>query len=148
MKHAQEDPDAQNGDIVELSLPNDARAAGRARRTVRDTLTRWRLPSLIDGCVLAVSELVTNALRHGRPPIGMLVRRGAHDVRLDVQDADPHQAEGQRSGNAKDTAESGRGLDIVAALADATGCENIPGDGKSVYASWHLTREQSEPIDG
>jgi len=36
----------------------------------------------------------------------------------------------------------------VAALADATGCENIPGDGKSVYASWHLTREQSEPIDG
>ncbi len=35
--------------------------------------------------------------------------------------------------------ESGRGLDIVRAVADDVGSEHIPGDGKLVYASWNLT---------
>ena len=136
MTPAQEDPNAPTGDTVKLSLPNNTTAPAHARRTVRDTLTRWRLPALIDGCVLAVSELVTNALRHGRPPIDLLLRRRAHDVRLDVHDTNPHLVARTDSGDATDLSESGRGLDMVGAVADASGWKHIPGDGKTVFASW------------
>lgn len=85
----QEDVASPNGDTVEVRQPNDGTAAKKARNSVRDTLTRWRLPLIIDACVLAVSEIVTNALRHGRPPVDMLLRRRARDVRRDVHDSDP-----------------------------------------------------------
>ena len=123
---------------MELALPDDATAPGIARGSVRATLTLWRLPNLIDACVLAVSELVTNAHLHGRPPVGLLLRRRLHEVRMEVHDGDPQLSAGRPDGS-PDLAEAGRGLDIVGVVADDTGYERIPGDGKSVYASWHTT---------
>lgn len=131
------DDRAAADDAVEVLLPNDAMAAQWARHSVRSTLTRWRLPHLIDACMLAVSELVTNALRHGSPPIRMLLRRHPGDVRLDVHDSDPapiaaepHHVSGQ--------AESGRGLEIVRAVSDESGSEHIEGNGKTAFATWHV----------
>lgn len=128
------------GDIVDVSLPNEPAAAGQARGVVRDTLTRWRLPLLIESCALAVSELVTNAVRHGRPPIGMRLRRRPRDVRLDVRDSDPQTGPAPDGGDAIKERESGRGLNIVQAIADDSGSEHIPGDGKTVFASWRTER--------
>jgi anti-sigma regulatory factor (Ser/Thr protein kinase) len=123
---------------VEMSLADDASAPGQARRAVRETLLGWRLPALVDVCVLGVSELVTNALRHGLPPFGLLVRRRHGNVRIDVNDARPEPPQVLGNTQPDALAESGRGLGIVREVADDFGCQRVPGDGKNVYASWNV----------
>jgi anti-sigma regulatory factor (Ser/Thr protein kinase) len=125
------------GDTAQFHLPNDETAAGQARRDVRLTFTRWRLATVIEDAALAVSELVTNAVRHGLPPIGLRLRRRVGQVRIDVNDARPEPV--IAGGRPSDLSESGRGLGIVDAVADETGSEHIPGDGKFVYAAWNIT---------
>lgn len=120
---------------MRLDLVSDGRAAGQARRGVRQVLTLWHLPALVDSVVLAVSELVTNAVRYGWPPLFLVLRRDETEVRLDVHDADPTEPASARP-PAGPGAESGRGLDIVAAVAIEVGCEQVPGDGKIMYASF------------
>lgn len=133
-----ENDNAPVGDAVVLALPSDSTAPGKARTSVRENLTRWRLPDKVDACVLAVSELVTNALRHGSPPIVMRLRRQPHDVRMDVSDGDTGGMPDRAAQEQADTEESGRGLFIVRSVADEVGVETSVGNGKSVYASWHV----------
>lgn len=130
-------------DRVRVELDADARAPGQARRAVREVLVSWRLPGLVDSVVLAVSELVTNALRHGRPPVHVVLRRDARSVSLDVHDAGRTPPAGSTH-RPPDDAESGRGLDIVQALAVDVGCISVPGEGKVVSASFP-TADTSEP---
>lgn len=133
---------SDGGDTAQFQLPNDATAAGQARRDVRLIFTRWRLLAVIEDAALAVSELVTNAMRHGLPPIGLRLRRRAGQVRIDVNDARPEPlTTGERPSG---LAESGRGLEIVNAVADETGSEHIPGDGKFVYAAWNITSASAD----
>jgi anti-sigma regulatory factor (Ser/Thr protein kinase) len=129
---------AANGDTVGTSLPNNESAPGEARYVVRKALAGWRLPSLVDSCVLTVSELVTNALRHGLPPVNLLVRRRRDDVRIDVGDARPEPLDAGHYPVADALAESGRGLDIIRQVSDELGSEHVPGDGKNVFASWKV----------
>lgn len=130
---------------VAISLAPDATAPGQARRAVRETLLGWRLPALVDACVLAVSELVTNAVRHGLPPFGLLIRRRVGSVRIDANDArpDPFTVLGEIPSDR--LAESGRGLALVRELADSIGSERVPGDGKNVYASWNVDTTRPAP---
>ena len=120
----------------EFPLPNDDTAAWHARNAVRTTLERWHLLHVIDDVVLAVSELVTNAVRHGLPPILLHIRRQAGKVRVDVEDARPQPL--APAEHPTDIRESGRGLDIVSKVADEAGSEGIPDDGKTVYAAWNV----------
>lgn len=83
----QDNANVPEGNTVGMSLPNDATAPTEARHAVRATPTRWRLPALVDSCVLTVSELVTNAVRYGLPPLGLVMRRRKGAVRIDVSDA-------------------------------------------------------------
>ncbi|HSP39115.1 MAG TPA: ATP-binding protein [Frankiaceae bacterium] len=129
-------------DTSAFVLANDDRAPGQARRAVRGTLTGWRLFAVIDDAVLAVSELVTNAVRHGLPPVGLLLRRRDGQVRIDVDDARPEPVALDRK--PADFAESGRGLGIVSGVADDVGSEHIPGDGKFVFASWNIADPPAE----
>jgi anti-sigma regulatory factor (Ser/Thr protein kinase) len=122
-------------EVLHLDLADDPRAPGQARRAVRETLTGWRLSPLVDSVVLAVSELVTNAIRYGRPPVYLVLRRKRQGVRLDVHDGDPREPD---VGPAEDDAESGRGLGIVQAVADDVSCDQIAGDGKVVHASFEV----------
>jgi anti-sigma regulatory factor (Ser/Thr protein kinase) len=134
-----ENLDRPSGGTVELVLAGDATAARQARRAVRATLLRWRLPALVESCVVAVSELVSNAVRHGLPPFGLLMRLRSGNVRIDVNDARPEPLTALGETPQQDPmAESGRGLGIVRELADDVGSESVPGDGKNVYASWNV----------
>jgi anti-sigma regulatory factor (Ser/Thr protein kinase) len=128
-------------------LSNDDRAPGEARRAVRTTFTQWRLPSVVNDAVVAVSELVTNAVRHGLPPVHLLLRRRPGQVRMEVDDARPDLLAAQVTPDL--LAESGRGLAIVDELADDSGSQRIPGDGKSVYASWNVvdSTEEADSVD-
>lgn len=129
--------------VSSLPLPADASAPAAARRHSREVLRRWQLRELIEPTLLVVSELVTNAVRHGRPPVRLRLRGGERDVRVEVQDAYP--TLGADAATGKD-AESGRGLEIVKALASSCGIEPVPEDGKVAWAQ--LNAESSEEPTG
>lgn len=121
---------------VQVPLDASDRAPGQARRATREVLTGWRLPALVDRVVLVVSELVTNAVRYGRPPVSLELRRVDGGVDVRVHDADPVGPPAIDGDEAPADAESGRGLGIVSALATDVAYEQVPGDGKVVQASF------------
>jgi anti-sigma regulatory factor (Ser/Thr protein kinase) len=148
MAPAPQNPKLPINSTVAMSLAQDATAAVQARRVVRDTLLGWQLPALVDPCVLVVSELVTNAVRHGRPPFGLSVRRRFGNVRIDVNDARPEPVTDLGGSQPDNLAESGRGLCLVRDAADNVGCERVRGDGKNVYASWNVRELSTRAATG
>jgi anti-sigma regulatory factor (Ser/Thr protein kinase) len=117
-------------------LGTGPRAAGAARRLVESAVRRWELPALLDVLLLVVSELVTNAVRHGQPPVHLTVTRTPRQLRLEIHD-DSSTEPVRSTGDQPDLdAETGRGIDIVTALADDFGCEQVKDDGKIVYAAF------------
>ena len=81
---------------------------------------------------LLVSELVTNALLHALPPLEVRVQPiGATGVRIEVYDAASDRVP-IRDGAPLD-AETGRGIEIIAALASRWGIES-GASGKLVWA--------------
>jgi hypothetical protein len=54
-------------------LDGDPEAARTARALVTDALRGWGRTDLLDDATLVVSELVTNALVHGSPPVTIAV---------------------------------------------------------------------------
>jgi len=79
--------------------------------------------------VLATSELVTNAVLHGIGPLELRLRAYGEKVRLEVLDRATFQPRKLRP-TAED--ENGRGLQVVAALAERWGTRGTE-DGKSVW---------------
>ncbi|MGP3983914.1 ATP-binding protein [Streptomyces sp. KR80] len=111
------------------------RSVGRARAELRKTLASWGLIEIEDAALLAVSELVTNAVRHSRVSPGREIEtrylREGDGVRIEVHDA----AEMWEQKQAPDTdAEHGRGLALLAALSDRWGVNERVGVGKVVWA--------------
>jgi PAS domain S-box-containing protein len=120
-------------------LPAEQEAVATSRRLVADTLRRWEVPSgVTDDVVLLTSELVTNAIIHGRPPIELRLRRMAADLLLEVIDAATLLP--RRLQPAPDD-EHGRGLQIVELLADQWGTR-ATAQGKSM---WCITTIKGEP---
>lgn len=145
-------PPSRDGEVdeVRIALPEGVVAPQEARRAVQTVLGRWHLSAMVDAVVLAVSELVTNAVRHGRPPVMMIVSRNQRQVRVDVHDAARDVPPGGvLTSEPSADAESGRGLGIVSALADEAGSEPVPGNGKTVYASFDTARgvDRTSPDD-
>jgi anti-sigma regulatory factor (Ser/Thr protein kinase) len=121
--------------------PEEARTA---RRFVRELLTCWGLEALADDAEMIVDELVVNAVLHGtqagltrtNPGAGLTVLRlcmlrRAGEVMMAVVDPGnetPMPRQPDWGG------ESGRGLQIVAALSHVWGWSPIAGHGKAVWA--------------
>jgi signal transduction histidine kinase len=116
---------------VRFELPPDLTAAREARAATRSVLPGWRLTALLEPVLLVVSELVGNAIRHGRPPIDLRLRRAGRGVRVDVHDDD---ARPPIASDSAVDAESGRGMLIVDAVASDSGVDQVEGDGKVVWA--------------
>ncbi|MGI8537605.1 MAG: ATP-binding protein, partial [Mycobacteriales bacterium] len=72
-----------------LSLPIDDTAPSCARRRTRELLSQWGLDHLRDTVLVVVSELVTNAVRHGRPPVSMSFRYDGARLAVGVHDSQP-----------------------------------------------------------
>lgn len=116
----------------------DRRSVRLAREFTRETLTGWGTPERTDDVLLCVSELATNALLHGVPPgRGFLLQLAlATDrvLRVEVHDSGPGEI---RTPDPGPEAEEGRGLLIVAGLADRWGVgEREPG--KSVWCEFGM----------
>jgi anti-sigma regulatory factor (Ser/Thr protein kinase) len=85
-----------------------------ARRWVVDTCISLGLPELTECAELAVSELVTNSLMHGRAPIEVRFLPG-EPTRIQVHDSSPDMP--VMSPNADPLALGGRGMALVARCA-------------------------------
>ena len=115
-----------------FDLPTNETAPSIARADARNQLKRWSLSALVEPLSLVVSELVSNAVRHGHPPFKMLMRRLGGGVRVDVHDAG-HTLDSEDPVSNPNN-EGGRGLLIVKALSTDYGVDQIPDDGKRVWA--------------
>lgn len=107
--------------MSEVVLPCTPEAAGRARHLVADACARAALPTeLSDSAQLATSELVTNAIVHGRSEVRLAVSvdAGRCSVRIEVGDDNSRHPKVQP---ADDGALDGRGLFIVDLLATRWG---------------------------
>ena len=69
-----------------LALGRGPRGVQDARRWVAELCTEIGRPELVECAELGVSELVTNALLHGEPPITVRVRGTAEHPRVEVRD--------------------------------------------------------------
>lgn len=73
-----------------LQLPQDPRAPGVARHTLRHVLRAHGMSELAETAELLASELVTNAYQHSSGPYSLRMRdAGRSRVRLGVWDTDP-----------------------------------------------------------
>lgn len=107
--------------MSEVVLPCTPEAAGRARHLVADACAAADLPTdLCDSAQLATSELVTNAIVHGRSEVrlGLLVDAPRRAIRIEVGDDNSRHPRVQP---ADDGALDGRGLFIVDLLATRWG---------------------------
>jgi len=106
------------------------------RHFVRDTLLGWGLARLVADAELGVSELIANAVRYARTEVTLTVSAG-EQVTIAVLDGEPRLSRPVPPIGEDMLAESGRGLRIVAAVADDWGVEARAG-GKSVWFSLAL----------
>jgi anti-sigma regulatory factor (Ser/Thr protein kinase) len=114
-----------------LRLPPETRSAGEARRFIGQFCAATELPEdLCQTAALLVSELVTNAVVHGKTSATVEVHRPVDILRVSVRDDNPVLP---AVGDAPPLdAESGRGLTIVAALAHRWGVEKVDS-GKAIW---------------
>lgn len=115
---------------VECPLPNSPTAVQLARSFVRRTTCPLHPVNVEDACLL-VSEVVTNALVHGAPPMALTCRCVRTAALFSVTDHRPQQDPIAAHPAAPDD-ESGRGLSIVELLAADWGVADDP-QGKSVW---------------
>ncbi|MFJ1561836.1 SpoIIE family protein phosphatase [Streptomyces mirabilis] len=119
--------------VASWTLPGDQSAVRSARTLAARQLTEWGLQGLQDATQLIVSELVTNAIRHGTGQIELRLVR--HQVlTCEVSDTGPSTPRPRR---ARTMDESGRGLFLVTNLCRRWGSRPVPG-GKVVWADQDL----------
>ncbi len=102
-------------------------SAQQVRAFVRDACTAWKVPP--DAPILMVDELATNAITHAHTAFWVSTFRRSEGLRVEVGDGNPRVPV---LGEAAPDAESGRGLQIVAALALRWGTD-LDGEGKTVW---------------
>jgi anti-sigma regulatory factor (Ser/Thr protein kinase) len=115
--------------MTQLMTASDVRAA---RAHVRAVCAQHGIGNdRCDAAQLAVTELLGNALRHGRQPIDYDVVCDHGCLVMSVADGSPSPPRPRNVPAA--TAESGRGMLLLEAVARQWWCEPTPG-GKRVWA--------------
>ncbi|GFH39470.1 ATP-binding protein [Streptomyces pacificus] len=104
---------------VDVAFVREASRVAQARRIGAAWLRNvCRVPQgRVDSAEVVISELVSNAIVHGRgSTVGLRLRRTAGQVRLEVDDRSPSAVPGPQQAGVG--AERGRGLWLVKALVD------------------------------
>ncbi|MFE6222848.1 SpoIIE family protein phosphatase [Streptomyces sp. NPDC057854] len=118
------------GDLAEWEVPGELSAVAPVRHAAEERVQEWGLgvdPLTVE---LIVSELVTNAVRHGAAPIVLRLLRGDDSLTVEVRDS---AATAPNLRHAKAGDEGGRGLHICSTLSDAWGVR-YETEGKTVWA--------------
>ncbi|WP_438484582.1 SpoIIE family protein phosphatase [Streptomyces sp. S186] len=115
----------------------DPAGTAEVRSALRRTLDQWRAGEVAHDVEVAASELIANALTHtesGALVSVELLPGSPRRIRLEVEDRSSQWPRLRRPG---ETATSGRGLLLVAALADRWGAEPR-GSGKALWCEFVL----------
>lgn len=124
-------------DTAHWQIPADPAAVSQAREWATRQLAAWGLNDLLFTTELIVSELVTNAIRYGRPPAELrLIRHGV--LVCEVTDSNSAQPRLRR---ARTTDEGGRGLLLVARLAERWGCRHGQNH-KTIWSEQPIVRSR------
>jgi two-component sensor histidine kinase len=123
----------------------------QARRAVRDLLARQGVPisdDLVQGLLVIVSELVTNAVKHAAvlsPTLAVEVGVGAEWVRVAVEDNHPYRPTALETDHGR---LGGRGLLLVREITREAGgvcdVEHTASGGKVIWAA--LPLKPSNPL--
>ena len=118
---------------AELLLPMDSTSPAAARAfAARSGCTEHAL-DLLDDALLLISELVTNSVLHGGPPILLAIECDGEGLHVRVRDGSPDLPV---TGGRGDDAESGRGITLVDLISDTWGAAPVQDDygtGKEVW---------------
>jgi serine phosphatase RsbU (regulator of sigma subunit)/anti-sigma regulatory factor (Ser/Thr protein kinase) len=148
--------------VARTTLPGSETAAGAARRFLRAALADWAPPGpaeqgclsradLVEDGTLLVSELVTNAVIHAGTTVDLLCRIDTAETpaALVIEVSDLHPARFLRGADRPpaDSRESGRGLQLVAALSDAWGI-SYRRERKTVWCRLDLEPEVARGPEG
>ncbi|MFE0389548.1 SpoIIE family protein phosphatase [Streptomyces bungoensis] len=117
-------------------LPRDPAGVARARKMAVEQLDAWGLTEAAFATELIVSELVTNAVRYGDDPIVLRLIRDSSLI-CEVSDGSSTAPHLRR---ARGYDEGGRGLLLVAQIAERWGSRQTPG-GKTIWAEQPLPAE-------
>ncbi|MFE2094260.1 SpoIIE family protein phosphatase [Streptomyces sp. NPDC059460] len=119
--------------VATWEVPCEPAAVAQVRTNALDQLTAWGLEELSVVTELVVSELVTNAIRYGQPPIQL---RLIHDRSLICEVRD-HSSTAPHLRRAREFDEGGRGLPLVAQLTQRWGTR-YTRPGKTIWAEQDL----------
>jgi two-component sensor histidine kinase len=117
--------------MSELRLPPTTDSVRLARRFVREQLDDSGCD--VDTAVLLASEVVTNAVLHGRSDVRVVVLNHGDTARVEVHD---DSARSPRMHRFHIESATGRGLRLVNSLAVRWGVDAVPsadGEGKVVW---------------
>lgn len=132
--------------IREIVLPAEPSSAREARVVLAEAMVAEGFEARVYDAELAISEVVTNAVLHGREPIRLRIVVEGDGIRVQVHDGSPVSP---AFSMIDPTAVTGRGLMLVSAVADCWGVD--PDDtGKTVWFGFdHVrpTRAESDEAD-
>ncbi|MFP5219188.1 MAG: SpoIIE family protein phosphatase [Actinomycetes bacterium] len=128
------DVDSRSRTVV-LPVPRERALLIDVRARARAAMSEWALlDELVETATVLASELVTNGLVHGKGPVELRIRLTRDRLVLEVEDGGHHMPRRRR---ADADEEGGRGLHMVATLADRWGARQTD-DGKVVWAELDL----------
>ncbi|MFE2157082.1 ATP-binding protein [Streptomyces lydicus] len=131
-------PLSQTTGAFEVSFTPDKTRVRHMRTITTAFLRKWDVDGpLAEYIVLAVSELVTNAVQHGYGEVGLRVRYAADELHIEVSDGNPQPAELR---SADDDDESGRGMFLVAFFSKDWG---VSEDGTTTWAAFRAPTGRS-----
>ncbi|MFI2544835.1 SpoIIE family protein phosphatase [Streptomyces rochei] len=124
--------------VATWDIPADPSLVAPVRKQVVEQLSAWALLEASFTAELVVSELVTNAIRYGSPPIRLRLIHDSATLICEVSDTS-HTAPHLR--RAKTWDEGGRGLLLVAQLTQRWGSRHT-AEGKTIWAELGLLGEE------
>jgi PAS domain S-box-containing protein len=127
-----------------LAMTPEPASAATARHLLRGALIDANRLEWVDAGELAVSEIVTNAALHAHTEIQLRVDVYDDEVCIEVEDRNPALPIRREYDH---EATTGRGLDLVAAVATACGVESLGSEGKVVWACLGAGEDTSGELD-
>ena len=118
---------------AELLLPMQRTSPAMARDFARRSGCTSHALEVLDDALLLISELVTNSVLHGGPPIVLAIDCDGSGLHVRVRDGATQPPVGRGAGA---DAESGRGMSLVDLISDTWGVEPVAdehGIGKEVW---------------
>jgi anti-sigma regulatory factor (Ser/Thr protein kinase) len=125
---------------VEQRLTAEPSSVRAARRVVCDVVGQALPPPALDDVLLATSEVVTNALEHGGPPVELCVDCDSSHIRVEVRDGSPLPPR-VRDEVPSPAEVRGRGMVIVDRCTDRWGIDPL-ADGKKVWFERRLAGQR------